>query len=172
MQELVWDIALLVIAAIAAIFLTVAVRAKQLIDPDRIHAFTYGFRAKAFAALVIVGIAVAVITLRQLPYVKSSAVPVSQVVNASGFQWYWDLDRASAVAGQPVEFRVTGGDVTHGFGIYDDSGRLLAQTQAMPNYTNRLLYTFDTPGTYRILCLEYCGIAHHGMVSEFEVTAP
>jgi cytochrome c oxidase subunit II len=36
---------------------------------------------------------------------------------------------------------------------------------------NRLVYTFARPGRYRVLCLEYCGLAHHGMNSEFEVTA-
>jgi cytochrome c oxidase subunit 2 len=53
--------------------------------------------------------------------------------------------------------------------MYDRSGRLLAQTQAMPGITNRLVYTFTQPGKYRILCLEYCGLAHHGMILELDV---
>ncbi len=39
----------------------------------------------------------------------------------------------------------------------------------MPDYTNRLFYTFTGPGHYYIICLEYCGVAHHVMNSEFEV---
>jgi heme/copper-type cytochrome/quinol oxidase subunit 2 len=50
----------------------------------------------------------------------------------------------------PVEFQVTSADVNHGFGIYDRSGRLLAQTQAMPGITNRLVYTFS--GAAPICC--------------------
>lgn len=66
-------------------------------------------------------------------------------------------------AGVLVEFRVTSLDVNHGFGIYTPDGRLVAQTQAMPGYVNRLRVRFDKPGRYSILCLEYCGMAHHQM---------
>lgn len=68
-----------------------------------------------------------------------------------------------------VEFRVTSSDVNHGFGIYNAAGTLLTQVQAMPGYTNRLLYTFHQPGLYSILCLEYCGVGHQVMVSQFKV---
>jgi cytochrome c oxidase subunit 2 len=39
----------------------------------------------------------------------------------------------------------------------------------MPGITNRLVYTFPRPGKYRVLCLEYCGLVHHGMSVEFDV---
>ena len=26
-------------------------------------------------------------------------------------------------------------------------------------------------GTYRILCLEFCGVSHHGMIGQLEVTS-
>ncbi len=67
---------------------------------------------------------------------------------------------------------MTSKDVNHGFAIYDQGLRLIAQTQAMPNYVNILRVTFPTPGTYRVLCLEFCGLAHHQMMSEIAVTAP
>jgi cytochrome c oxidase subunit II len=75
------------------------------------------------------------------------------------------------VVGKAVEFHVTGSDVNHGFGIYDPQLRLVAQTQAMPGYTNVLRHTFTKPGSYKILCLEYCGLAHHTMMAEFNVRA-
>lgn len=68
-----------------------------------------------------------------------------------------------------IEFRVTSFDVNHGFGIYDKSNRLIAQTQSMPGYVNRLRWKFKVPGKYTILCLEYCGMAHQGMRSFFTV---
>jgi cytochrome c oxidase subunit 2 len=86
-----------------------------------------------------------------------------------GYQWRWELSRTEVIAGQPVEFRITSADVNHGFGIYDTNLRLVAQTQAMPGYTNTLRHTFDAEGTYRILCMEYCGLAHHNMVTEIKV---
>jgi cytochrome c oxidase subunit 2 len=45
----------------------------------------------------------------------------------------------------------------------------VAQTQSMPGYTNVLRHTFDEPGTYKILCLEYCGLGHHEMSAEINV---
>ena len=46
---------------------------------------------------------------------------------------------------------------------------LLAQTQAMPGYMNRMRITFDQPGTYTVLCLEFCGMSHHRMRGVVEV---
>lgn len=68
-----------------------------------------------------------------------------------------------------IEFRVTSLDVNHGFSIYDKSSKLIAQTQAMPGYVNKLRWKFTEPGVYNILCLEYCGMAHQGMRSSFTV---
>lgn len=68
-----------------------------------------------------------------------------------------------------IEFRVTSLDVNHGFAIYGPDHSIVAQTQAMPGYTNRLRVRFLTPGTYNVLCLEYCGAAHHFMRTAFVV---
>jgi len=40
----------------------------------------------------------------------------------------------------------------------------------MPGYHNKLDLTLDEPGTYRILCFEYCGLSHHLMQAAFTVT--
>jgi cytochrome c oxidase subunit 2 len=61
--------------------------------------------------------------------------------------------------------------VNHGFALYDDQLHLLAQIQAMPGFTNKVRHRFTAPGKYKILCMEYCGLAHHGMVADFEVVA-
>ena len=68
-----------------------------------------------------------------------------------------------------VMFDVTSKDVNHGFGIYDPNGELVAQVQAMPDYTNHLPVKFVMAGHYTIRCLEYCGIAHHLMQAGFDV---
>jgi len=67
-----------------------------------------------------------------------------------------------------VMFDVSSTDVNHGFGIYDPNGALIAQVQAMPDYTNHLPVRFTIAGRYTIRCLEYCGIAHHLMQASFE----
>lgn len=73
--------------------------------------------------------------------------------------------------GVPVVFHATSDDVSHGFGVYDPNGRLLFQTQAMPGWVNKVVWSFAEPGTYTIRCLEYCGLVHHGMIGEITVEA-
>ncbi|TAN59584.1 MAG: cytochrome C oxidase subunit II, partial [Magnetospirillum sp.] len=138
--------------------------------PGVVHQ-AYKLRTLLFVALLAVSGAVSATTLTDLPYAATHEKNLGkiQVVDAIGARWQWELSTDRFVAGQPVRFRVTSTDVTHGFGIYDESMRLLAQTQAMPGYTNVLTYTFTHPGTYHLLCLEYCGVAHHGMMGEFTV---
>ena len=160
---------LLGVFGLAAIFLYVYFRAKERRDYVPVQGTAYRIRAIGFWILVLVGLPISIWLLRVTPYVTTAAA--SQVVNATGYQWYWELDRTSVIAGEPVEFRVTSVDVNHGFGLYDENSELVAQTQAMPGYVNRLTYVFQTPGTYRILCLEYCGVAHHDMTGEIKVTA-
>ena len=60
-------------------------------------------------------------------------------------------------------------DVNHGLGICDPYMRLLVQVKAMPGYTNMIVHTFNRLGTYTILCMALCGLAHHDMNYEFEV---
>ncbi|MFZ2906103.1 MAG: hypothetical protein WAZ98_07875 [Cyclobacteriaceae bacterium] len=67
-----------------------------------------------------------------------------------------------------IEFNVSSWDVNHGFSLYKD-GVLQAQVQAMPGYVNRLRWRFKEGGSYDILCLEYCGVAHAGMTSKIKV---
>jgi heme/copper-type cytochrome/quinol oxidase subunit 2 len=40
----------------------------------------------------------------------------------------------------------------------------------MPDYENVMSLRLDKPGTYVFGCLEYCGLRHHMMLREFEVT--
>ena len=67
-----------------------------------------------------------------------------------------------------IEFNVSNLDVNHGFSLYKD-GVLQAQVQAMPGYVNRLRWRFSESGTYDILCLEYCGVAHAAMAAKLKV---
>jgi len=159
---------LLVILALAAVFLRVRRLAHEERDYAPVQGNAYRVRAIAFWVMALVGLPVSVWLFRENPYTAAAAAP--QVINATGYQWFWELDRDEVAAGEPVEFHVTSAGVNHGFGIYDEAGVLVAQTQAMPGYVNRLTHVFEAPGTYRVLCLEYCGLVHHEMVVEIVVT--
>jgi cytochrome c oxidase subunit II len=133
-------------------------------------------------AVLVLGLAM---TLAKTPYPRTHDVP-DQVVFVVGKQFSFGIS-ASPIsnddeylaatyatpvelrAGSLVEFRVTSFDVNHGFSLYSPSNRLIAQTQAMPGYINRLRIRFSEPGRYHVLCLELCGSGHHRMRGVFDV---
>lgn len=129
---------------------------------------------------VILGI-FATVTIPKSPYYLFENETPAKVVYVSAMQFAFVMSekaidplRPSGQAielpvNQLIEFRVTSTDVNHGFAIYNGEGTLLTQTQAMPGYVNRLRYKFSEPDTYKIFCLEYCGMAHQGMASSFIV---
>jgi len=107
-------------------------------------------------------------TIFLAPY-GESAGPGGQVVRVGAFQFGWKIAPSQVRVGRPVEFRLEAADVNHGFGLYDENDVLLKQVQVMPDRQQRLVYTFDQPGVYRILCMEYCGVGHHLMESTIRV---
>lgn len=172
LQDEIWTITLVGLALVTAVFLYVVAQAgKPALDAMRAQKSAYALRGWLFLALIGLGIGVTYATLAEFPIPRQDGPPLApQVVKAVAHQWSWELSASRLRAGVPVEFQVSTADVNHGFAVYDDDGRLLAQTQAMPGFTNRLVHTF-APGKYRILCLEYCGLAHHAMIATFEVVA-
>ena len=155
---------------VIALFAIVARSAGTRGNADEVAAAATRWRRTTFWGLVVLFVPAMAFSLTKTPYDRES-VPGTVVIQATGSQWVWQIMPDSVPAGVPVEIRVTGADVNHGFGIYDATHRLVAQTQAMPGFTNVLRYTFTTPGTYRIHCLEYCGLGHHTMSSQVTVTA-
>lgn len=158
------------IGMVGLVFVYVISQATRAPLAPRTRARASTIRSWFFLALLVLGVGVTAATLAPFPIPDQHAASDARVVvNVEGQQWGWRVSPGTVEAHVPVEFRVTSADVNHGFGIYDPDGRLLAQTQAMPGVTNRLLYTFARPGRYRVMCLEYCGLIHHGMRAEFEV---
>lgn len=175
-QEVVWTVSIVLMGVLAALFAWVAVGANTaLADYGPMVASAYRARTWLFGLAVIVLIGVNYDTLGKLPYVSSLSAPSSgtaiQPVEAVAEQWAWTITPNAFTVGQTAEFHVSSKDVNHGFAIYDPDMRIVAQVQAMPGYVNVLRYTFTRPGTYRVLCLEYCGVAHHEMNADIKVAA-
>lgn len=171
LQDAAWFLTLAMVGAVSAAFVWVAVMSRDPADYPPIVAKAYALRKVLFVALLTVAGAATALTLGRLPYGHAGEAGAAHVIDAVAYQWYWELSDDQATVGVPVEFRVTAQDVTHGFGVYDEDLNLVAQTQAMPGYTNVLRHVFKEPGTYRILCLEYCGLSHHAMIAELVVAA-
>jgi len=140
----------------------------------------YLYRGRYFVGLTATIIALLFATFSVIPYQTRTSAEPEYIIPVTGRLWLWEFGplqdgdgnpvqaEGSALVvpvGAPLEFHVTAADVNHSFGLYNVDGELLTQTQAMPGYENRLAYTFREPGTYHVLCLEYCGLAHHVMAT-------
>ncbi|CAG0956598.1 cytochrome c oxidase subunit II [Methylophilaceae bacterium] len=172
LQNLAWAVSLILIAILAGVFVRV-IRTSHLTDagPDAGKS-SARWRSRIFWTLAVLFVPVIAYSFTYLPYVPANDAGNDAIlVEATGYQWRWELSRETIPVNRVIEFRVTSADVNHGFGIYDDKLRLHTQTQAMPGVTNRLRHTFNVPGTYKILCMEYCGMVHHNMMTEIQVVA-
>lgn len=166
MQTTVFIVSLILMAVVALVFW----RAVRAVDADTELQNVDKRRNGFIWALLVFGVAVTVFSLREWPHAIAAGNDVV-TVNATGGQWFWEIDRTVVPAGQTIVFLLHAKDVNHGFGIADSSGQLLFQTQAMPGYVNKVAHVFDTPGTYRVMCLEFCGVGHHEMNDTFKVVA-
>ncbi|MEY6434070.1 hypothetical protein ABC977_16820 [Thioalkalicoccus limnaeus] len=155
-------------ALVAAAFAFVVVRSGPR-DDDSPAIISRGYRIRLgwLLFLCVVGVLVSVWSLIPFPL---QLVGAPRAIDVVGRQWSWDIASRTAQVGESVRFRVTSADVNHGFGLYGPDDLIVAQTQAMPGYVNELDVTFEQPGRYRVLCLEYCGLAHHAMTAEITVT--
>ncbi len=166
MQLTVLVITLVLMAVVSAVFIATirsTDKSSELANVDQM-------RSRLVWGLLVLGAVVTIASLSTWPHaVRSNSDVVT--VNATGFQWYWEIDKEDVPLGQPVVFNVHTKDVTHGLGVVDASGRLLFQTQAMPGYVNKVEYTFETAGKHKVICMEFCGVGHHDMIDEFEVKA-
>ena len=171
MQDIAWNISVWLMVVLIVVFCTVAAGSRVRAETGVLISGGANIRTVSFWVLLIAAVPITLYTVAELPYAatKGAATGESRTVEAVGSQWSWDLSAEEASVGDVVEFRITSEDVNHGFSIYDPSLRLVAQAQAMPGYVNVLRHTFSEPGTYKILCLEYCGLSHHEMSAEFRV---
>lgn len=183
MQNLAITIFLIWSTITVAIFVYVARSGRS---PDELSVKGYKrTRSLLLLGLLAVAVILTFVTLPITPYPSEGVVP-DRVIYVSGKQFAFKLSDKPIShevamddevflsikpirAGDLVEFRITGADVTHGFSIYDLAGRVQTQTQAMPQYENRLRHRFPASGVYHVLCFEFCGIGHPTMRAQLQV---
>jgi cytochrome c oxidase subunit 2 len=159
---------LVIALALVAVFAAVAIKARSNVQFEAVTETGYRLRRVwLFFLLLLLG-SIVVVSLFAMPYPTDAKLNAE--VRVSGGQYYWSISPPEVPAGSEVRFRVTSVDVNHGFGLYDPDGHLIGNVQAMPGYENELDMKLEKPGTYIIGCLEYCGVKHHEMIREFEVT--
>lgn len=156
--------------ALASFFAYGARQASREMPFEDVKKAAYGARPLWFGFLCVLLGGIVAVTLFFTPFHGNSAAADATTVKVVGGQFYWSITPESVPAGSEVVFEVTGADVNHGMGLYNPDGQMIATVQAMPGFMNDLNITLDDPGTYVIACLEFCGIKHHDMMREFEVT--
>src|SRR5579875_2218165 len=67
--------------------------------------------------------------------------------------------------GSTVTFYATSPDVVHGFEIAQTDVNMMV----VPGWVNSASHRFTKPGTYLLVCNEYCGIGHQNMAAKIEV---
>jgi cytochrome c oxidase subunit 2 len=122
-----------------------------------------------FGVLVVVFLAFNIITLSPLvPWQQwllwSRPTPTQRIaVEFENYQIKLPSQGIAVKVGEFVEFVATSKDVTYGLGAFRPDGTLAFQMQVLPGYENKMLWKFDTPGTYDVRSTEYSGPRHSEM---------
>lgn len=92
-------------------------------------------------------------------------------VYAAQYRWVFDVNGTRTInevkikAGRLYRFEVTSVDVIHSFYIRE----LGYKYDAIPGQWYVMWVKIDRPGTYHILCAEFCGAGHYLMVGKIVV---
>lgn len=98
-------------------------------------------------------------------------------VYVTGKQWMWNFAYTNGTgssgtmyvpAQTPVKLIITSRDVIHSFFVPE----FRLKMDAVPGRFTTLWFEAEEPGTYPILCTEYCGMAHSTMRGEVVVVHP
>jgi cytochrome c oxidase subunit 2 len=122
-----------------------------------------------FVAFWVVGF----VQFREVRTAPSNAMRIYVVAK----QWMWEFvypdgtssqEELRVPVGQPVELLMTGRDVIHSF--YVPSFRV--KQDVIPGRITTVWFTAVEPGTFDILCAEYCGAGHSSMRGRVVAVAP
>ena len=163
----------LILAAVAiGVFVVVAMSTRMSArDQHDVQQSGYRIRCWWFGCLLLLLVATFAGTIPFYPYLSATeALTPGRKIPVIAEQYAFIMP-SQLPLDKPILFVVTSRDVNHGFGIYNPQGDLIAQVQAMPDYTNYLRVVFHQPGKYWARCLEYCGTGHAIMAKEFTVGA-
>ncbi len=97
----------------------------------------------------------------------------AMVIKVTGRMWAWSYDYANGLKsdtlyvplGKPIKMEIYSLDVNHSF--YIPAFRV--KEDAIPGRKNYLWFQPTEPGTYEVLCAEYCGLRHSYMYSKLVV---
>ncbi|MFB6104164.1 MAG: halocyanin domain-containing protein [Halobacteriaceae archaeon] len=96
--------------------------------------------------------------------------PPDEDVYIGAVQWAWDGLPAALKPGTEYKFHIGSYDVQHGLSIRQANNLSQQMSlQVLPGYEWVVEMTFDDPGTYHVVCNEFCGTGHRSMHGSFTV---
>ena len=97
-------------------------------------------------------------------------VPAGDDFYVAGLQFGWQGLPVVLEAGKQYRLHLSSYDVQHGFSIRQGE-ELWKQInlQALPGYEWVIPMRFEEPGTYYVVCNEFCGVGHRTMSTKFHV---
>ena len=100
-------------------------------------------------------------------------VPAGDDFYVAGLQFGWQGLPVVLEAGEQYRLHLTSLDVQHGFSVRRGE-ELWKQInlQALPGYEWVVPMRFEEPGTYYVVCNEFCGVGHRTMSAKFHVVEP
>lgn len=160
------------------VFLTVVYRKAYVntAPSDMTDADVGKWRGRWLGLVIALFLVVNLASIQFIPAIytaKANASGVAAIdVTVEAQSWSYDMSASEFEVGKPVRFNAKSLDTVHGFAVYHPNGKVLFTMMLVPGVgDSSLTYTFDEPGTYKVRCLEYCGMAHHEMSDEITVTA-
>lgn len=97
-------------------------------------------------------------------------VPPAEDVYIAAFQYGWMGLPVQLETGKTYRMHISSLDVQHGFSIRPEENLTKqANLLVLPGYEFVIEMTFDEPGTYHVLCNEFCGVGHRSMHGTLEV---
>jgi halocyanin-like protein len=97
-------------------------------------------------------------------------VPAGDDVYVGAMRYAFDGLPAVLEMGREYVFHLGSYDVQHGFSVrQEDTLSKQLSLQMLPGYEWKVPMQFDEPGTYHVVCNEFCGTGHRTMHATFEV---
>nr|WP_179493342.1 cupredoxin domain-containing protein [Granulicella arctica] len=173
-EDRIWRIEYLPLAALALLFIALAVQAERLwaatrytgADPAALQVEVTGMQ---FAWYFRYPGTDATFGTTQ-PQLVSAAEGNPLGIDPSDPHSHDDLVTSELVlpAGREVDLRLHAQDVIHGFAIPE----MRLKQNAVPGQTIHIHFTPTQPGTYAILCTQLCGLGHYRMNANLRVLPP
>lgn len=96
--------------------------------------------------------------------------PAGNEVYIVAYRFAWFPNPLVLKAGVEYRIHLSSRDVNHGFSLHrDGTTAQKVNFQVVPGYDYVLTMRFTEPGTYHLVCQEYCGLSHQIMVGKIIV---